>query len=181
MTAVTKVAVPETARRLSGLAGGYEDAFVVETGDTTGRTAEDWARAIFEGAPASLRRGLLAGWSSLGLELGPTGSDGTVLGWEVRRATRDFVLLGAGSRLGLPAELLFARRRRTLLFATFVRPENPLARALWAGVIPLHERVVPRVLRGAPAGSPHEGAHPRSTEIVECDGLPSAGSRDTSR
>src|SRR4051812_30512971 len=143
---VRKVAVPAEARRLTGLAGGYEDAYLVETGATSDHTAEDLARAFLEGAPAALRRSLLRGWSALGLRLGPVESDELVLGWTVRRRTPDFVVLAAGSRLGLPAELLFERRRRSVLFATFVRPQNPVAWALWKGVIPVHQRVVPQVL-----------------------------------
>jgi hypothetical protein len=154
---VRKVAVPATARRLGTLGRiDYEDAFVVNTGPTGGRTAEGWARAFLEGAPAPVRAGLLSGWSALGLRVGSEGP-GTVLGWEVRRSTPDAVLLGAGSRVGMPAELLFQRRARTLLFATFVRHDNALARAVWPGVVPLHEQVVRQLLaRGAqvtPSGS----------------------------
>jgi hypothetical protein len=72
-----------------------------------------------------------------------------VLGWEVRRSTPDFVLLGAGSRLGMPAELLVKRRRQTLLFATFVQKGNHIARAVWAGVDPVHRPVVRCVLEQA--------------------------------
>jgi hypothetical protein len=144
---VRRVAVPPAARRLSTLASiDYEDAFVVETGPTRGRTAEEWARAILEDAPAVVRSALGWGWSALGLRIGSPRSDRVVLGWEVRRSTPDFALLAAGSRLGLPAELLFKRRKQTLLFATFVRHENALARALWPGVIPLHQQVVRYVL-----------------------------------
>jgi hypothetical protein len=41
------------------------------------------------------------------------------------------------------------RRRRTLLFATFVQHEYAVARAVWAGVEPLHRRVVRDVLEQA--------------------------------
>jgi hypothetical protein len=69
-----------------------------------------------------------------------------VFGWEVRRSTPDFALLGASSRIGLPAELLFQRRQHTLLYATFVQQENHIARAVWAGVEPVHRPVVRYVL-----------------------------------
>jgi hypothetical protein len=94
---VRQVAVPPAARALCTLARiDYEDAFLVQMGPVEDRTAEQWARAILEGAPAMMRRTLLLGWSALGLQLGPTASDGFVLGWAVRRSTPDFVLLASG-------------------------------------------------------------------------------------
>ena len=145
---VRQVAVPSAVRARSTLRhADYEDAFVVEIGAAQERTAEQWARSILEDAPATMRRNLRRGWLALGLKLGSaTRSDRFVLGWELRRSTPDFVLLGAGSRIGMPAELLLERRRRTLLLATFVQPGNPIARALWAGVEPTHRRIVPAVL-----------------------------------
>jgi hypothetical protein len=147
---VREVAVPRSARRLCTLARvDYEDGFLVETGAASDRTAEQWARAILEDAPALVRSALPWGWSALGLKIGSTRSDRPVLGWEVRRSTPDLVLLAADSRLGLPAELLFKCRQRTLLFATFVQQENPVARAVWAGVTPVHRQVVRYVLEQA--------------------------------
>ncbi len=146
-TSVRQVALPPAARALSTLSHvDYEDAFLVETGSAQDRTAEQWARAILGDAPLVMRGGLLWGWSALGLRVDPTRSDGHVLGWEVRRSTPDFVLLAARSRVGMPAELLFERQQHTLLFATFVQQENPIARAVWAGIGPGHRRVVRYVL-----------------------------------
>jgi hypothetical protein len=147
---VRQVAVPPAARALCTLARiDYEDAFLVQIGPVEDRTAEQWARAILEGAPAVMRRTLLLGWSALGLKLGPTGSDGFVLGWEVRRSTPNVVLLGANSRLGLRAELLFERQQQMLLFDTFVHKENRISRAIWAGVQPLHRPIVRSLLEQA--------------------------------
>jgi hypothetical protein len=149
---VREVALPPGARALSTLARvDYEDAFRVEVGSARDRTAAEWARAIVEGAPASLRHGLRRGWSALGYRLGPTRSERFVLGWEVRRSTPDFVLLGATSRLGMPAELLLKRQQQALLFATFVQKQNPLARIVWAAVEPGHRPVVRYVLEQAAA------------------------------
>jgi hypothetical protein len=147
---VRQVPTPAAARALSTLAHvDYEDAFLVEIGPGQDRTPEQWVRAILEDAPIITRSALLSGWLALGLELGSPRSDGLVLGWEVRRSTPDFALLGASSRLGLPAELLLRRRRQTLLFATFVQQENHIARAVWAGVAPVHRPVVRYVLEQA--------------------------------
>jgi hypothetical protein len=46
----------------------------------------------------------------------------------------------------MPAELLFEPRGDGLLFATFVHQGNPVVRAIWAAVEPVHVQVVPRVL-----------------------------------
>jgi hypothetical protein len=147
---VRQVAVPPAARALSTLPRvDYEDAFLVNAGPAQDRTAEQWARATLEDAPAMTRSALRWGWFALGLELGSTRSDRLVLGWEVRRRTPDFVLLHARSRLGLLGEVLFKRQQDTLLFATFVQLNNPIARAAWAGVAPGHRQAVRYLLEQA--------------------------------
>ena len=147
---VSQVAVPPAARARCTLAGvDYEDAFLVDVGMVQDRTAEQWARAVLEDAPAIMRNALRRGWSALGLQLGAARSGGLVLGWEVRRSTPDVALLGAGSRRGLPAELLFERLPQRLLFATFVRQEHRGARGLWAGVEPVHRPTVRCLLEQA--------------------------------
>ena len=145
MSAVRQVAVPAAVRALSTLDRvDYADAFRVKLSDVRSRTAEEWARAVLEDAPLAVRGQLLSGWSSLGLKVGR----GSVLGWHVRSSTPDVLLLGAGSRIGMPGELLFKRERHGLLFATFVRQGNPVARALWGRVERVHVATV-RGLLGA--------------------------------
>jgi hypothetical protein len=143
MSAVRQVAVPAAVRALSTLERvDYADTFRVELADVRSRTAEDWARAVLEDAPLAVRGQLLSGWSSLGLKVGR----GSVLGWHVRSSTPDVLLLGAGSWIGMPGELLFKRERSGLLFATFVRHGNPAARALWGRVERVHVATVRRLL-----------------------------------
>ncbi len=147
---VRQVAPPPGVRELSTLDHvDYEDAFLVDTGPGQDRTAEQWARAILEGAPVSMRNGLTRGWSALGLRLSSAHSGRLVLGWEVRRSALDVVLLGASGRLGLSGELLFERRPHSLFYATLVQLENPAARGLWAGIAPRHRRVVRELLEQA--------------------------------
>jgi Protein of unknown function (DUF2867) len=154
VTGVREVALPAASRSLSTLARvDYTDAFLVDTAPAQDRTAEQWARAMLEDAPADTRRALRRGWCALGLRLGSTRSDRRVLGWEVRRSSPDLVLLAAGSRVGMPAEVLFKRDQQTLLFATFVQQRNPVARAVWAAVAPGHRRVVQRLLERASAAA----------------------------
>jgi len=146
-TAIRQIEVPAAARAVSAFPhSDYEDAFVVDVGPTDGRTAEEWARAILEDAPEQTRRKLTSGWSMIGLKLG---GERSVLGWAVRRSTADFVLLGAESRIGMPAELLFMRRARSLLFSTFVQRQNPVARLVWSRVEPVHGPTVRGLLEDA--------------------------------
>ena len=124
----------------------YEDFFEVEITATERRTAEEWLRAMLEGAPPRLRGMLYSTWLALGLKLGPPRSEDRVLGWEVRRSTPDLVLVGSGSRIGMPAELRFERHEHSLSIATLIQQDNAVARRLWAWVEPRHRRVVPYVL-----------------------------------
>ncbi len=82
--------MPPAERKLSTLARvDYEDAFLVETGPTENRTAEQWARAILEDAPIATRKSLQPGWFTLGLRLSGASSERSVLGWELRGSTPD--------------------------------------------------------------------------------------------
>ena len=107
--------LPASARELSTLAHiDYQDAFLVEAGLAPGRTAEQWAREVLEGAPASTRRALGRGWNGLGLRLGPARSNQRILGWEIRRSDPDVVLLlGACGRLGYSPVNLSSSAPRT--------------------------------------------------------------------
>lgn len=145
---VRRTEMPQSVLALSTLARiDYYDAFLADVGPVRGRTAEQFAREILEGAPLALRTRLLSGWSAIGLRIGP--SDGSVLGWKIRRATTDLVLLGADSRIGMPGELLFMRHQCGVLFATFVHKSNFVARAVWATVEPAHVRTVRHLLTEA--------------------------------
>jgi hypothetical protein len=145
---VRAVEPPPTA--LSTLARvDYADAFVVDVTSTL--SGEAWARETLERASASTRTGLRRGWTALGLKLDHPGAPDHILGWGVRHSDEEFALLSMPSRIGMPAELLFKPQPDTLLFATFVRHENVLARALWAAIAPRHLRIVPRLLERAAA------------------------------
>jgi hypothetical protein len=144
---VRQVDVPPSLRSLSTLTRiDYADTFLVDVGRLGERTAEEFARETFEGAPLAIRTQLLSGWSSIGLKIGAGPSDRPVLGWQVRQNTPEFILLGADSRIGMPGELLFKKNGDTLLFATFLHHGNLAARALWAVVEPAHVRIVRNIL-----------------------------------
>jgi hypothetical protein len=147
---VRQIKPPPAARARSTLPRvDYADAFLVDAGRHGDRTGEEWAHAVFETAPATLRSRLPWAWWALGLRIGSTRSDRLLFGWEVRERTPDSVLLGARSRIGMPAELLFERREGTLLFATLVQHTNPAVRALWALVTPTHQHTVRSLLEHA--------------------------------
>lgn len=146
---VRQIAVPSSARALSTLSRiDYCDAFLFDLGSHRDESAEDLIRDVLEGAPFTVRTQLLSGWSTIGLKVG-SGSDGSVLGWDVRRSVPDHVLLGADSRIGMPGELLLKKEDGALLFATFVAQRNLIARAVWAITEPVHVRVVRDLLRQA--------------------------------
>jgi hypothetical protein len=123
----------------------YADAFAVDVGGARALTAEEWARAMLEGAPLRTRTTLLSGWTALGLKLA-IGDPEAVLGWRVREVTPDLLLVGAGGRLGLSGELLFRRVGEELHFSTFVRIAGPAATLAWAGIEHRHDVVVRSLL-----------------------------------
>ena len=125
----------------------HRDCFVVDIGaSVSDRSAEEWARAIFEHAPAPTRDRLTAGWPLLGLQLGPLTSDRHVLGWTIASNSPDEVLLSADGSSGIAAELLVERQRDTLRFASFIALTSPAAHEVWAEVGPRHERTVRQLL-----------------------------------
>jgi len=153
-----QVAVPQEVRELSTLPRvDYADAFVVDADAHPDWTAERWARAVLEAAPAPMRTRLLAGWSALGLKNADDGND-SVLGWDLRRSSADAVLLGRDSRIGMPGELLFALRPEGLLFATFVHHRTVATRAVWAAMERTHVRIVLELLDRAAAADVTESA-----------------------
>ena len=131
----------------------YADSFLAGTASGSERTAEQWARAMLEAAPSPTRRALTAGWTALGLRVRSRGDRDHILGWTILQRSADRVLLGADGRLGLSGQLLFERTPGALLFATFVRLDNPAARATWPTVIPSHRRTVQRLLESITASA----------------------------
>jgi len=158
---VQEVVAPLEARRLSRLGCiDYADAVLVDIAPLPQRSAEGWARAVLEGCPSAVQASLSRGWTALGLRRGPSDAPDRVLGWAIGQRLGDAVVLEAASRVGMPAELLFQLRGDRLLFATFVRHDNPLVRLVWAGVIPTHRRTVRHLL--ARASNPPRQALGRS-------------------
>jgi hypothetical protein len=147
---VKEVDVPADALALSTLSRvDYMDAFRLELPGDPALSGEDWAREMLECASAKTQRELRRAWPLIGLKMAATGTDGAILGWRLRNSDDDFALLGADSRIGMPAELLFRPEPGGLLFATFIQQRNPFVRLLWAPIGPPHRRVVPALMRRA--------------------------------
>ena len=144
---VREIAVPTRVRARRTLSRiDYEDGFVVDGDPLPGCACERWARAVIEDTPVTVRAKLLCSWWALGLKVGSPWSARRVLGWQIRRADYDSVLLGAGSRVGLSGELLFERGPEGMLFATFARLDSPVAAAVWARTEARHRAVVRSLL-----------------------------------
>ena len=147
---IQQIPAPRSARALCGLSRiDYADAFLVENEAAQELTGEEWAKAVLADAPIAVKAKLLAGWAAIGLLPAARASRGSLLGWEIRSVAADFVLYGRASLIGMPGELLFKREGRSLLFATFVQQNNPIARAVWAATEPRHLPVVRSLLEQA--------------------------------
>jgi hypothetical protein len=148
--AVRRVALPTDVGRVCTLSRvDYSDTFVVEATSHADRSPLQWARVILEDAPLSFRASAPLVWLALGLKHGSPVAPRFVLGWEIRRDKPTVALLGADSRIGMPAELLVRREGSLLLFATLIEHRNPAVRALWAAMTPMHQRVVRQRLEEA--------------------------------
>jgi len=134
--------VPEEIRARSPLTGpGYVDAFVL-SGGITGRSAEQWARAMFDDVA-----GITALWRVLlGLHLRATPD--RVSGWDIAERGEDWIRLEVTSWLWTNHIVVEADDEHVRL-ATFIRYDRPLASRVWLPMSEQHRREAPRLLRGA--------------------------------
>ncbi|MFF7725203.1 DUF2867 domain-containing protein [Streptomyces sp. NPDC008001] len=147
---VRRVSVPHDVPGVGEFAApGYASAFELTAPGAPSLTPEQWARAVFEGAPAPLRRLLVAGWSGvLGLGLGPRPSPGHVLGWLVSDSGAGSVTLDARSRLMAARNVVVTDGTR-VVWTTLVRFERRTGGVLWGAAAPVHHAMVPRLLTRA--------------------------------
>ncbi len=142
--------MPEDVRWLTTLADpNYTYACEVESTAAGTRSAEQWARAVFEDAPQPLRSVIVLGWLvGLGLRLAPRSSSSHVLGWTIVAHTPTAVVLAVDSFL-LSAQLVVRVHESNVIHATFVRYERNAARGLWPTAALIHQRVIPYLLTRA--------------------------------
>jgi hypothetical protein len=134
-----------TAPREHDFACAYEVA--IAPGDN--RTSEQWARAIWEGAPAPLRWVMLAGWRLvLRLRLGPRHSADHILGWRIVDRGPDETVCQLRSGF-LNAHNMFRKVDGKFVWSTFVTYERPIGRVIWPPVSLVHRLLVRIALRRA--------------------------------
>lgn len=142
----TEIPVREDVRALSRFPHiDYADTFEAGTGGVA-RSAEQWARAMFEGAPVGTRTFLVRTWPLFGVRLGPLRTAEHVLGWRIVKNTPDFVVLQLRSAAGVTIRLVVQAGRDSVLAGTFVRCEGLPSRVLWFAVAPIHRLVMSRLL-----------------------------------
>lgn len=129
----------------------YSDSYLVENVQAASMSAEQWAREVLEGAPASFRFSAPPAWFLLGLRHGASHSPRHVLGWPIRVNTADRIILCAPSRIGMPAELVFGRQGDAWLFATLLQQDNAFVATIWNVIAARHRHVVRQLLRSAAA------------------------------
>lgn len=125
-------AVPEAVRSRQDLAGADRAiTYELAVADARSMTAEQWARATWEGAPTIVRWSLTVGWRfALGLRLAPARSPTNVLGWHLLDDRPDTATLHASSPLLIGHNVVIVKES-TVLWTTLVRYEHPLARPIW--------------------------------------------------
>ncbi len=144
-----RVAVPENLLGSGFERADYATAFAVTAPGPSPRSTEQWARTMFEGAPAAVRWCLTAGWRGvLGLQLVRGRSPQHVAGWQIITTSAGVTELEARSSL-LTARKYVQVDGARVTVTTLVHYERPIARALWRAVLPVHLVTEPYLLGGA--------------------------------
>jgi hypothetical protein len=149
-----RVVTAGTARAADGLAADYASSFEILGADVGRYSPRQWARAIFEGAPAVWRWVLIVGWRAvLRLRLGPRPSPDHVLGWQIVAATPNTLTLQARSALVTAHKVLEVGDGR-LTVSTLIRYESRSARLIWSALAPVHHVIEPLLMTRAAAHPP---------------------------
>jgi hypothetical protein len=139
---------------VSGRPADFGCAYEVDVAPGDERSAEQWAREAWEGAPAPLRWFMLAGWRLvLGLRLGPRSSRDHILGWGITAQSPDETVCQLSSPF-LSASNIFRRVGGRLVWSTYVTYDRPIARVIWPPVSLLHRPLVRIALRRAARQQP---------------------------
>ncbi len=138
------VGVPEAIRSREDLAGADRAiTYELVAGDARSLSAEQWARATWEGAPTVVRWFQMLGWRFvLGLRLAPGRAPTHVLGWRILDDCPDTVTLQARSAL-ITGHNVVIVQESTVLWTTLVHYEQPIARPIWRLVELVHRIVLP--------------------------------------
>jgi len=144
------VAVPEAIRSREDLAGADRTiTYELAADDARSMSAEQWARATWEGAPTIVRWFLTLGWRfGLGLRLAPGRSPTHVLGWHLLDDHPNTITLQARSAL-ITGHNIVIVQETTVLWTTLVHYEHPIARPIWRLTELIHRTVLPYTLTHA--------------------------------
>ena len=139
--------VPEVVRSLSTMRDpDYVDLFTLRTAGTHDRSAERWARALFEDV-AGLSGQLI--WRVLlGLRLGWRRTPDCVAGWKIADRGDGWIRLEADSRI-MTGHLVVQAGDDRVSLATFIRYRRPLAARIWKPLSRKHRQLAPGLLREA--------------------------------
>lgn len=122
----------------------YTSTLYAERAAGDQRTAEQWARAVWEDAPLPMRMFLRAGWRCLGLR--SRRAPDRVLGWTIAESTPDSVVLEIPSRI-MTARNVIRLGTGYVQWTTEVGFHRSPARLLWSLAVPVHRRVIPARMR----------------------------------
>jgi deazaflavin-dependent oxidoreductase (nitroreductase family) len=154
-----RIAVPDEARSRSTLKHvDYQDTFVIGAEGADSDNAEQWARNVFESAPAAVRLLIRLGWRSYGARLGPFPSPGHVAGWTIGQSEPDWIRLELAWAIGLRMQLVLRRRPSAVTMSTFVEHDRRVARMAWPTMVPVHWLIVRSLLRRAAKAHARERA-----------------------
>jgi hypothetical protein len=145
--------VPGRDPETTGDRSDYTDAFEVSRPSPDMRSAEEWSRDVFEGAPRAVRWFLLAGWRVvLGLRPSPGWSADHVLGWRIVDHGRQRIGLERKSPI-MTAGLVLRLSDSKAVLSTNVDYAGRMARLLWTFVGPIHRQAIPYLLKRAASSS----------------------------
>jgi hypothetical protein len=144
------VGVPEAIQSRKDLAGADRAiTYELVADDALSMSAEQWARANWEGAPTIVRWFLMLGWRFvLGLGLVPGKSPTNVLGWRMIDDRPNTITLQARSAL-ITGHNVVIVQESTVSWTTLVRYEHLIARPIWRLVELVHRIVMPYTLTHA--------------------------------
>lgn len=129
----------------------YTSTLEIERPPGDRRTAEQWARAVWEEAPLPVRMFLRAGWYCLGFR-GRSGPE-RVLGWTVAESAPERVVLEIPSKLMTPRNVVRLDGSQ-VRWTTDVDFDRGPARLLWSMAVPFHLRLIPARMRRAAGSAP---------------------------
>lgn len=117
-------------------------AYATDLPPGDGRSSEDWARQVWEGAPAWLRWFMVFGWRAvLRLQLVPAQLPNQILGWRITEQAPDRTVCQSHSSF-LSAYNTFISRDGEFVWSTIVFYDRPIARLLWPPASLLHRPIV---------------------------------------